>query len=218
MLILFNALFPILLQSTPASPKYDGIRLFLPAFPYLAILAGLGFFYLLNLTKQKFIWVNNIKPLLRNNIITIILFAIMLLPPLYHVIDTYPYSLSYYNLLLGGINGAKQKGMESTYWCEAVNQDVLQYLNQLVPENGKVRFLSFSDEVTQWYQEHNLLRKDIQCFSTDQPDYFVLLCRQGFFGGIEWNFYNHTPPLKAFSYKNRVPLVIIYQNPIENNR
>jgi 4-amino-4-deoxy-L-arabinose transferase-like glycosyltransferase len=213
MLILFNALFPILLQSSPASPKYDGIRLFLPAFPYLAIIAGIGFNEILNYAKLRFIWVKNIQPLLRNRIITLIISAILILPPLYHVIVTHPYQLSYHNLLFRGISGAHQQGMESTYWCEAVNQDVLQYLNQLVPENGKVRFLSFSDEVVQWYQEHNYLRKDIQCFSSDQPEYLVLQCRQGFFGGMEWNLYSHAAPIKAFSYRNQVPLVLIYQNP-----
>ena len=210
MLILFNALFPILLQSFPASPKYDGIRLFLPSFPYLAILAGLGFSYLKVgaqlITSQKFGFDKS------NPYIPILLSIILLIFPIYHVIETHPYQLSYYNLLLGGINGAKQKGFESTYWCEAVNQDVLQYLNKLVPENGKIRFLSFSDEVVQWYQSYGYLRKDIQCFSTEEPEYYVLLCRQGFFGGVEWNLYNRATPIKTFSYKNRVPLIVIYQN------
>jgi 4-amino-4-deoxy-L-arabinose transferase-like glycosyltransferase len=217
-LILFNALFPILLQSGPAIPKYDGIRLFLPAFPYLSILAGLGFCFLLTFTKQQFLWAKQIPPQLRNKIITLILCLILLIPPLYHVIETHPYQLSYYNLLLGGTSGAKQKDMESTYWCEAVNPDVLQYLNHLVPENGKVRFLSFSDEVIQWYQEHNLLRKDIQCFSTDEPEYYVLQCRQGFFGGVEWNLYKKAVPIKVFPYRHTVPLVIIYVNSSVINR
>ncbi|MFB3896498.1 MAG: ArnT family glycosyltransferase [bacterium] len=212
MLVLFNALFPILLQSGPASPKYDGIRLFLPAFPYLAILAGIGFNWII-VSVGANRWFTRISGRFADSPLPQILLAILFfIPPLYHVIDTHPYQLSYYNLLLKGVNGAHQKGMESTYWCEAVNQDVLQYLNQSVPENGKVRFLSFSDEVVQWYQEHGYLRKDIQCFSTDQPDYFILLCRQGFFGGMEWNLYRHAIPIKAFSYKNRVPLVLIYHN------
>lgn len=216
-LIIFNAIFPILLQSGPATPKYDGIRLFLPAFPYLAILAGLGFNFILdwliNRTAKLFkpkdgTWftLNKVEGCL-----VLGAFLLFLIPPLYHVIDTHPYQLSYYNLLLRGIDGAHQKGMESTYWCETVNQDVLQYLNQLVPENGKVRFLSFSDEVVQWYQEHGYLRKDIQCFSSDQPDYFVLLCRQGFFGGMEWHLYRHAIPIKVFSYRNQVPIVLIYR-------
>ena len=33
---------PLALSSLPFSPKYDGVRLFLPAFPFLALLAGVG--------------------------------------------------------------------------------------------------------------------------------------------------------------------------------
>ncbi|MCX7918888.1 MAG: glycosyltransferase family 39 protein [bacterium] len=210
MLILFNAMFPILLQSTPATPKYDGIRLFLPAFPYLAILAGIGFKYLQE--GIKIIISKQFGADISLPYISIILSIILLVFPVYHVIDSHPYQLSYYNQLVGGINGALRKGLESTYWCEAVNCDVLRYLNRLVPENGKVRFLSFSDEVVQWYQEQDYLRKDIQCFSSEEPEYYILHCRQGFFGALEWYLYNTATPIKSFGYKSTVPLVLVYKN------
>jgi hypothetical protein len=196
LLFLFMSLFPILLQSLPNTPRYDGIRLFLPAFPFLAALAGLGFIsFLRNFIKER-------------SSHTVIL-LIFLLPSLFQTWDTHPYELSYYNYLLGGITGAHNRGMESSYWCEAVNKQVWDYLNQNLPPNSKIQFDSFSDEVLQWYKDHGWIRKDLNVFPKENPDFYVLLCRQGFFGQQEWFLYNQVKPIQSFQLQG-VPLVNIY--------
>lgn len=197
-LIIFMALFPIILQSLPNTPRYDGIRLFLNSFPFIAALAGLGFEYLISRI-----------PLRNPRTAFPILFTLFLIPSLFQTWNNHPYELSYYNFLIGGVQGAHNRGMESTYWCEAVNKEVWDYLNQNMPPNSKIQFLSFSDEVLQWYKDHGWIRKDLDCSPQDTPNYYVLLCRQGFFGQQEWFLYNQVKPLKSFQLHD-VPLVNIY--------
>lgn len=203
MLILFNALTPILIQSFPNTPKYDGIRLFIPSFPFLACLAGIGLNYITDYLKTK---------LVKKYTLTAS-FVLFLIPSIISVIWTHPYQLSYYNLLVGGITGAKELGLETTYWCEAINYKVLNYINQFIPTNARIRFLSTSYEVIEWYQQHGLLRKDISILDNSAilPDYYILLCRQGFFGSLEWFLYKKMPPIKTFSYRDKIPLVAIYK-------
>ncbi len=201
-LFLFLAGFPILLQSLPNIPRYDGIRLFLNAFPFLAALAGIGLVGFLRSFVHSGFWGE------KSCWHYLIIFG-FLLSPLYDIADTHPYQLSYYNYLIGGINGAHKQGLESTYWCEAVNKNVLDYINRNAPPNSKILFMSFDEEVLYWYKEHGYLRPDIDYLHKDTPDYAVLLCRQGFFGNKEWYYYNRIKPLKSFHLQG-VPLVNIY--------
>jgi len=39
---------------------------------------------------------------------------------IYNLVSFYPYYLSYFNTLIGGIKGAANKGFELTYWGEAM--------------------------------------------------------------------------------------------------
>jgi hypothetical protein len=208
MLFLWMGLFPILFQSLPGTPRYDGIRLFLSAFPFLAVLGGLGFAALLDKLKQHPVIQRKLSPGLLSSGLLVILLA----PSVYHLYDTHPYELSYYNVLIGGINGAKQAGMESTYWGESLSPKTLDVLNNKLPPNAKIRFYSFSDEVVKWYLDHGYLRKDIQVLNNDDtiPDYAALLCRQGFFGRREWMLYQQNTPIYSVKLHD-VPLVNVYQ-------
>ncbi len=204
-LVLLMALFPIVFQSMPGTPRYDGIRLFLSAFPFLAILAGLGFEKIL-LWLREYPWTQKIPAL------EAVLMVILLLPSGVGILHCHPYELSYYNSLMGGVSGAYQKGMETTYWCDAINPQFLDKLNQKLPPDSTIQFLSFSDEVLRWYQDHGRLREDInlQPSPENPPDFYILQCRQGFFGRNEWYIYRNFYPIDSVKIEG-VPFVNIYK-------
>ncbi len=95
-------------------PVYDGERLFLIVFPAWALLIGLGFGRIY-------------EGLSRRMRIRRALVGFLALQAI-GVVSTYPFGLSYYNLLVGGLRGAQRLGLEVTYWSDAVD-DVL--LNRL---------------------------------------------------------------------------------------
>jgi 4-amino-4-deoxy-L-arabinose transferase-like glycosyltransferase len=113
LLLAGSILFFLLLFSTRV-PVYDGERLFLHVFPAWALLVGLGFGRLLERASGN--------RLARRGLVA------LLVAQGIGVVTTYPFGLSYYNLLVGGLAGAERLGMEVTYWSDAVD-DVL--LNQL---------------------------------------------------------------------------------------
>jgi hypothetical protein len=41
---------------------------------------------------------------------------------------TYPFGLSYYNVLVGGLSGAERLGLEVTYWSDAIDDVLLDDL------------------------------------------------------------------------------------------
>lgn len=86
----------------PGTPKYGGVKLFLPVFPFLAMLAGLGFERVAReLTRP---WARHA------------LLAASLAPALAGVLAYRGYWLSYYNELIGGVRGATRAGFERQYY------------------------------------------------------------------------------------------------------
>lgn len=208
-LILALALFPMLIASLPGTPKYDGVRLFLPAFPFLAILGGLG---IRRLSQSLSTLFNALKTPSRRtiNYFAAALIILTSVNGLWAIISYYPFHLSYFNQLIGGIDGASKKGMEITYWGEAVNEEVIDYLNKNLPAGTRLKLLALHEKVFEYLQEWQILRRDIIIDSPPPYDYHLLLIRRGFFARPERYLYDSWPPLKAFTFKN-VPLVILYK-------
>jgi 4-amino-4-deoxy-L-arabinose transferase-like glycosyltransferase len=93
---------------------YDGERLFLPAFPLWAILAGLGFASLWRRANGR-------------RTLKVGLSAILLAQSA-GLLMVHPFGLSYYNALVGGLPGAERLGLELTYWGDAVDPVLLDRL------------------------------------------------------------------------------------------
>ena len=98
-------------------PVYDGERLFLNVFPAWAMLIGLGFG-----------WLWDHRATGRFGRIALGSFLVM---QAFGVVVMYPFGLSYYNLMVGGLPGATRMGLERTYWSDAVDNVLL---NQLAHE------------------------------------------------------------------------------------
>jgi 4-amino-4-deoxy-L-arabinose transferase-like glycosyltransferase len=126
--------FFLILFSTKV-PIYDGERLFLVAFPLVAILIGRGFADLWRQAGRR--W--------RVGLVALVV------GQGFGVVMIHPFGLSYYNLLVGGLPGAELLGLELTYWGDAVDGPLLDELATLAkpgetaalaptlaPEQGKV--------------------------------------------------------------------------------
>lgn len=86
----------------PSSPKYGGVKLFMPVFPFIAVLAGLGF----DMAARE----------LEKTFHRYALLAGAMVPALIGVVAYRGYWLSYYNELIGGVRGATRAGFERQYY------------------------------------------------------------------------------------------------------
>ncbi|HDZ90046.1 MAG TPA: phospholipid carrier-dependent glycosyltransferase [Deltaproteobacteria bacterium] len=201
--ILFNAFFPVLLLSLPGVPKYDGVRLFLPSFPFLCMVSGLGLKYLL----QRFRGGGLLKSAAGLYLFLFVLSVYV------SVIRTHPYQSSYFNEVMGGTVGASMKGFEHEYW----GSSYLGTLGWLNRNSSKSFWLAMADIDPKarfpfdLYREAGLLDGKVRFTSRDKADYVILLIRQGFFDREMWNwFLNETP---VFSVRLSDTLLVgIYRN------
>lgn len=107
-------------RAFPGLPVHDGVRLFVAAFAFLGILAGIGLDRL---------WMTR-KIAARG------LASGILLSALYASSVFFPNGLSYYNVLIGGLDGAQKAGMETTYYWDSLHADALDWLNARTDVDG----------------------------------------------------------------------------------
>jgi hypothetical protein len=119
------------------TPAHDGVRLFLPAFWFLAALAGWGTVWLADglgrLLRARRAWPTRAA-----------LASLVLLPSAWQLVRVHPFELEYYNELVGGPRGAwtRSRGFELTYWYDAFNPETLRSVNAYLPPNANVDFLN----------------------------------------------------------------------------
>jgi len=113
----------------PGVPKYDGVRLFLPAFPFLALLAGIG-------GARCWDWVA--RRWRRRPWRPLLLSALFFLGQFAGIAWFHPYELSYYNALVGGLWGAEKLGFETTYWHEVVGPSLFRWIRRCASLDRRV--------------------------------------------------------------------------------
>ena len=209
-LFLLNALFMPLMGLLPGAVLHDVNRLMLPVLPYVAGLAGCGFFFLVRLLNEQSRKITvlqkmkHLRPKLAGVFSLLLLFPAALDLVVYH-----PYELSYYNRLVGGIRGAYERGLEVTYFMEAFTPGFLDFLNRSLPRNAVIN-TAFSNFMFTYYQNENRLRSDIRITDGTNHEYLILLNRQILFENGLRQFLKDLRPYDAFRLDG-VPLISIYK-------
>lgn len=198
-LFLFNALFVPAMGLFPGAVLHDGVRQLLSALPFLAALAGGGFFFLVETLKKI--------PYLRAKFMSVAVF-LFLIPPALSVFTFHPYELSYYNYFVGGLRGAYERGLEVTYFMEAFTPDFLRRLNEGLPP-GAIINASFANFMFKYYQNGHLLRADLRITEGDDYDYYILLNRKSAFSEKDFALLASKPRLYDALRLDGVPLVLI---------
>jgi 4-amino-4-deoxy-L-arabinose transferase-like glycosyltransferase len=127
-MVLIGFSTPFLIIAFPLSPTNDGIRYLLPAFPFAVCLMTLGFVRLWSfVVHSSRSSTAKVAARLGLAVGSLALLALDIHNPARQP----PYELSYYNSSVGGLAGAHQRGYETTYWWEILNDPALQQLNSL---------------------------------------------------------------------------------------
>ncbi len=195
-LVMASGLLPLVVVALPMVPKYDGVRLFMPAFPFVACLAGAG-------GARLWDW--------RGRLGKVIVAALLALNAA-ALLSTHPYELSYYNCLVGGAWGANKLGFETTYWGDTVNQQVIKYVNQHCPDGSRVTSEPPHTELIgalpglrsglRWVPTWNRGRRN--------ADFVILFPRQGHLSGAALELLKTGKPIKKWSYMG-VPQCLLYR-------
>ncbi len=214
-LLFLGLLVAILPSALPSSPKYNGERLFLPAFPFLAALAGGGFAWL-QLQVVKLLGGRRPLGTGTSALVAALLGAALLLPGVRALANLHPYQLAYYNRLVGGTPGAAKHGFETIYWGQ-VFQEAPPFFNQapepqpkvLVIPQGCISLLTVQ-------QQAGLLNPSVRFIGDEQKaadvDYVIFQAMQSDYTDLCWELLRNEMAEWVFPVEN-TPLLLVYRRP-----
>ena len=187
--------FLLALRAMPHTPGHDGVRLFLPAFGVLAILAGVGSVVVVGRWGR---WGKAvIVAAIAEGIASV---ALMM-----------PVPLSYFSPVVGGLRGASALGMEPTYFWDGLSDEAIDWLNAHTSPGRSVQFATFP---TSWLylKQAGRLRFPLAPVDPGRPEWLVIQNRPGAFRPFERELFEKARPAYVAS-KQGVPLVLIYPFP-----
>ena len=155
-LFLLGALASLLVLTSRWGQPFDNERLLMPAFPYVAALAGIGFGAIVPVVQR---WARNKQINLQKTSLVTLLAILTFGPHVLLAYDLYPHLLSYYSEAIGGAYGGRVLGLETTYWCESYAQ-TLSYLNTYASPEAVI--WAECQDVLIYYQRRSKLRPDLQ--------------------------------------------------------
>jgi len=164
---------------------YDNERLFMPVFPFLAALAGIGFGWLvtcLGKLAERFK-----RPALAIPA-AVILGLALLLPQCVTMAELYPHLLSYYSEGVGGLPGATKLGLETTYWCETFAA-ALPYINTHAKPGDVI--WSADNDVLRYYQIIGRLRQDVWFMGNNPTQKVPGQQGDGVLGDADWYIFQY---------------------------
>jgi 4-amino-4-deoxy-L-arabinose transferase-like glycosyltransferase len=176
--VAFNALFPLVMIAFSPS-KHDGVRLFLPAFPFFCVLAGAGIHYVAAALRDR-------KHRIAFAAAAWIALGATIASP---VIRYHPYQSSYFGEVIGGVDGARKHGFEVHYWCSAY-KELVPWLNEN-PQN--VYHVPTCSHLLDFYRSEGLLDNEVRFDDASQADHVVLVARYGVFRDEAWKYYRREP-------------------------
>jgi hypothetical protein len=109
----------MVVRALPQAPGHDGIRLFLPSLLSLAVLMGVGASWLAGVMRPR-----------RLSGVAEAIVVAALSEGLLGIVQLYPYTLSYYSVVLGGLPGAQRRGFELTYYWDTMGPELLRWVRE----------------------------------------------------------------------------------------
>jgi hypothetical protein len=172
MAVLYGAL------ALPSAPMHDGVRLFLPLFPFYCALAGSGSVAIGEwVTRALQVRFPSIAE--RRDLIVALAIVACLAPAAIRTAQIHPYQLSFFNAFVGGVEGAERRGLEVTNLKEVLNREVLEDLVEVLPEGALLDPGFFIEEVC-FYQAVGWVpaewRVETQLTKPDGSDQVALAC------------------------------------------
>lgn len=201
--VLFNvATIPLLFSFKSA---YDGIRFFLPSLPFIAILAAEGY-------RCCAGWLQRHTRIPCPIYLCPILAGLVMASQIITCYQLHPCQLAYYSLTIGGIRGAHQLGLESTYWCDAITPGFIEELAQKIPPDARISTHAMDAAPLREFQHAGQAPTGWRFVKEGPVDCRILQFRQGFFGPQEMRLVSEREPLVE-SKADGIPLAAAFPGP-----
>jgi hypothetical protein len=171
--------------------KNDGVRLFLSSFPFIAMMASLGFYeYLKRYTHARLA-------------ICVIISCVSIV---FAIGKYHRYQECYYNEIVAV---SHTEAAFETEYENCAYQELVPWLNE--HPHSKLYAPVMGDHLM-IYQALETLSTSVECSDYKDADYVVILEREGSFDEIAWSYhYSNETPVFAIKEGNGIPILSVYK-------
>ena len=213
--VLCQTLGPLAVLAMPSTPIFGGVKHFLAAMPYLALLAGIGLGAIARGVREA---LPEARARLRPAA-PIALAVLVCLPALVETRRSHPDGLGHYNLLAGGFAGGASLGMNRQFWGYSV-LPMLPDLDRRVPENRRLFWHDVLSDAISMYKRDGRLSMGVgdtgfgeEGIKRSELGIFFYEKHWAKYEAWLWETYGTTKPIDVRT-REGVPMVTLYQRGI----
>ena len=211
LLLAINIACPIALISMPDTPIFGGTKHWMPAMPFVAIVAGIGVVATVRGLRPIVETLTGRFSHLAMPVVTALLAAAVVVPAAYATAVNHPHGTSYYNELIGGERGAADREMFRQFWGHS-SRHGLPWLNEHAAEGAGVWRHNTIAMAWEAYRNEEMIRPDLRSTSIAASDYALYHEQKAFRFQLYplWEDYQTMTPAHVVDHRG-VPLLSIYR-------
>ena len=199
---------PLLVIALPSTPIFGGTKHWFPAYPYIALYAGLGFTFACERLCRY------VRGASLRQATGVGLAALLLAPSALETAHAHPFGLSHYTALAGGVPGAADLGMNRQFWGFTTGS-LADWLKQTMPDGGSVWLCDMTWQAWQMMQRDGVLPRNLRAAPNFVSADYVMVHHEHHFAEVDfqaWVAFGSTAPIHVLTYDG-VPIISVYQHP-----
>jgi hypothetical protein len=190
------------------TPIFGGTKHWLPAYPFLCVLAGRGF--VITLSAMRRAWPE--ADVRRRWAADIALAMLVTVAPLAITAHSHPFGLSSYVPLVGGTAGGADLGLNRQFWG-FTTESVEPFLEKNAPRHASVFIHDTSWDSWEQMQEEDRIRSDLRGVNSPSEADFALVQHELHMNEIDYEIWvanGNDAPAYVLTHDN-VPIVSVYR-------
>ena len=213
-LLLMGFLVPLAPWFSPKTPIFGGTKHWFPAYPFLALMAGLGFHYVARAMEEGLADRLARMRLPRPWVPAAVLGVVIVLPPLAQTAHSHPFGLSNYTPIAGGAPGAADIGLNRQFWGFTTGS-LVPWFNANAPQSAGVFVHDTTYESWDMLQRDGYLRPDLRAVWQVGEGEYAIVHHELHMNEVDyqiWTAYQTPRTVEVLQYDG-VPIVSVYQRP-----
>lgn len=208
-LVFMGFLVPLAPWFSSKTPIFGGTKHWFPAYPFLAILAGVGFAWAARALADAL--GDRVR---RAWLPPVALGSVLLLPAFAQTAHSHPFGLSNYTPVAGGAPGSADLGLNRQFWGFTTGS-LVPWFNRHAPPRAGVYIHDTTFESWSMLQQDGYLREDLNPVWQLSDAHFSIVHHELHMNEVDyqiWTAYGHPNPVEVLTYDG-VPIVSVYANP-----
>lgn len=201
---------PIAMVALPSTPIFGGVKHFLPAMPFLCVVAGAGAAWLLSRASG---WPRSARA---RRWSPAALAVLLCAPAVAETQRSQPDGLGHYNLLAGGFAGGASIGMNRQFWGYSA-LPVLPWMIEHRPGSNRIYWHDVLHDAVVMYMRDGRLPLGMGDVGGGEPavgqgDMSIIILEKHFtlYDGLAWQAAGTTRPSKVYTHEG-VPFALVYE-------